>query len=254
MSKPFSTIPNNVPAIDVQDLSIRYESTEVLSHITFQIYPGEITAIIGPNGSGKTTLLRAMLGLIPSTGMVLFQGQPLAKMRAQIGYLPQRFQFDRNFPITVAEYFSLTSQKKLSQKMILDKMAEVGLPHSLLAEQLGSLSGGELQRSLMVHATLHNPSILILDEPSTGIDIVGEQQFYELIQAQRTNHKTTILLVSHDIAVVSQVVDKVVCINKKMICFGPPKIALTEEKLSELYGEKEGHGKGTLFFHHRHHS
>lgn len=240
-------------AIDVSDLSIRYEANEILSHISFEINAGEIAAVIGPNGSGKTTLLRAMLGLIPSTGIVKFDGQPLSHMRARIGYLPQRFHFDREFPITVGEYFALTAQKKLSSQSLHQKLEEVGLLPSILQKKLGSLSGGQLQRCLMAHATLHHPSILILDEPSTGIDVVGEQQFYDLIQAERTNHQTTILLVSHDIAVVSAVVDQVVCINKKLICFGPPKLALTEEKLSELYGAKQGHGKGTLFFHHRHH-
>lgn len=239
MSKPLSQT-NDVPAIAVKDLSVQQGTVTLLSSVTFEIAVGEIAAVIGPNGSGKTTLLRAMLGLISVRGQILFHGEPLTHVRKQIGYLPQRFSFDRDFPITVHEFLRLTSNGKIPSAHMHEKLEEVGLSKTILEKRLGLLSGGQLQRVLIAQATLHRPTILILDEPSTGIDIAGEQQFYDLIQQQRAHYGTTILFVSHDIAVISHVVDQVICINKKLICFGPPKTALTEEKLSELY------------FHHRH--
>ncbi len=241
-------ISNAEPIIHVENLKVVFGSHTVLSHVSFEITRGQIAAMIGPNGSGKTTLIRAMLGLIPMThGQVLFDGQPLAHMRTRIGYLPQRFQFDPNFPINVKEYLELSGGDH-AHDSFTSKLEEVGLPTSVLKKKLGSLSGGQLQRVLIAQATLHDPAILILDEPSTGIDIVGEKQFYDLIKSQQQLHGTTILLVSHDISVIAKVVDQVICINKRLVCFGPPKSALTQETLSELYG----HSDSSLYSHHHH--
>lgn len=235
--------------IVVKNLSVDYGRQTILSHVSFEINHGEIAAVIGPNGSGKTTLIRAILGLMQiSHGDVYIDGEPVSHVRAQIGYVPQRFYFDPNFPITVREYLNLQKSNNYKNELT-QKLKEVGLDASVLREQLGSLSGGQLQRVLIAQATIHHPKLLILDEPSTGIDIVGEQQFYELIKNQRDKHGTTVILVSHDIAVISKVVDQVICVNKKLICFGPPKQALTQEKLSELYERKDT----DVYFHHQHH-
>ena len=246
MLEPSLKISNTQPIIRVDDLSVEFGSHTVLSHVSFEIKHGEVAAIIGPNGSGKTTLIRAMLGLIPiAHGHVTFDGQPLAHMRTRIGYLAQRFRFDPNFPISVKEYLELSGGEH-TRESLKSKLDEVGLPTSVLKKKLGSLSGGQLQRVLIAQATLHHPAILILDEPSTGIDIVGEKQFYDLIESQQQHHGTTVLLVSHDIAVIAKVVDQVICINKHLVCFGSPKKALTQETLSELYG----HSDSSLYSHH----
>jgi ABC-type Mn2+/Zn2+ transport system ATPase subunit len=245
---PESSLKTNssAPIIRVEDLKVKFGTHTILSDVSFEIAHGEIAAIIGPNGSGKTTLIRAMLGLIEiAHGRVLFDGQPLAQMRTRIGYLPQRFRFDPTFPINVKEYLELSNGSH-THESLKSKLEEVGLPTSVLKKKLGSLSGGQLQRALIAQATLHHPAILILDEPSTGIDIVGEKQFYDLIESQQKHHGTTVMLVSHDIAVIAKVVDKVICINKRLVCFGPPKTALTQETLSELYG----HNSHSLYSHH----
>jgi zinc transport system ATP-binding protein len=119
---------------------------------------------------------------------------------------------------------------------IAEKLREVGLQPRMLDARLGSLSGGQLQRVLIAQAILNNPQILFLDEPSSGIDIAGEANFYELIEHLNVEHKTTILLVSHDVAMVSDIVDNVICVNKKLLCYGPPRDALTAKKVSELFG------------------
>lgn len=233
--------------ISVRDLAVRIADQMILSGVTFQIEKKEIAAVIGPNGSGKTTLIRAILGLLPITqGSVLVDGHPLKHCRHHVGYLPQRLSIDVQFPITVNEFLGLNLRKN-EKKQIESKITEVGLTFEILTKRLGTLSGGQLQRVLIAQATMHNPLLLVLDEPATGIDIVGEKQFYELIQTQRDTHGTTVMLVSHDISVISQVVDKVICINKQLICYGPPKKALTPQTLFELYGHQEG-----AVYHHNH--
>jgi zinc transport system ATP-binding protein len=171
--------------------------------------------------------------------------------------VPQRFDFDRNFPITVAEFMDLARHPHGPKSRIPEKMREVGLPAKVLGEPLGNLSGGQLQRALIAQAILNNPQILFLDEPSSGIDIAGEATFYELIEHLNVEHKTTILLVSHDVAMVSGIVDNVICVNKKLLCYGPPQAALTAKKITELFGpeshlydhphhdDRHGHANGT---------
>lgn len=239
MSLHSHTTNKEIPMVSVEGLSVKYAEQIVLSKVSFTIGRGEIAAVIGPNGSGKTTLIRAILGLIPlDQGQVLIDGQPMVHMRNRIGYLPQKFFIDAQFPMTVQEFLRLTFHHGESISLT-KKMSEVGLPAAVLKKRLGSLSGGQLQRVLIAQATLHHPALLILDEPSTGIDIVGEKQFYELIRTQRDLYETTVILVSHDIAVIANVVDQVVCVNKRLVCFGPPKSALTPETIFELYGQQE---------------
>jgi len=248
MREQSQKINNQHPMIQVKNLSVAFGHQTILSHVSFNVQHGEIAAVIGPNGSGKTTLIRAILGLISSEGEVLIENEHPSHIRAHVGYVPQRFRFDPDFPITVKEYLDLP-RPHVHKKEYSQKLKEVGLEASILHKPLGSLSGGQLQRVLIAQATIHHPSLLILDEPSTGIDIVGEEQFYDLLKEQRDQHGTTIILVSHDIAVISSIVDQVICVNKKLICFGPPKQALTQEKLSELYGKKDA----ALYSHHQHH-
>ncbi len=225
-------------AVHVKNLSVYFDGKPVLENISLDIDRGQIAAIIGPNGSGKTTLLKTMLGLVEhQAGTVLFFDQPLDFSRGKIGYVPQRFNFQRDFPITVLEFLNLAVSKPLNDNFVADKLKEVGLSNSISTSLLGTLSSGQLQRVLITQAILNSPEILLLDEPSAGIDIVGEAEFYEIIKALNKNHGTTVLLVSHDVFVVSKFVDQVICINKRLLCSGPPQVTLTEQKMTELYGK-----------------
>jgi len=241
-----------IPAISVRNCTVSYDGLNVVDDVSFDIETGSITALIGPNGSGKTTVLRAILGLVPlSSGEVSIMGKHLHVIRPFIGYVPQRFEFDRTFPITVGEFMDLARRLHCRQhtphSRILDKIKEVGLTKEILGRNLGELSGGQLQRVLIAQAIINDPAILFLDEPSSGVDITGEATIYHLIEHLNRDHNTTVVMVSHDIGMISHVVDTVICINRKLLCYGPPQTALTAHKLEEVFGEH-----GHPYAHHRH--
>jgi len=225
------------PAISVKNCTVAYRDNVVIDDVTVDVHTGSVTALIGPNGSGKTTLLKAILGLIPvDSGTITVFGKPVDDVRKLIGYVPQRLEFDLRFPITVAEFLELARHKHNPKSHIAKKIKEVGLPPEIAKAHLGSLSGGQLQRVLIAQAILNDPMLLVLDEPSSGIDIVGERAFYDIIKHLNKEHDATILLVSHELAVVSEIVDNVICLNRKLKCSGPPKQALTDSAVDELFG------------------
>ena len=226
------------PAVTVRNLTVAFDSVVVLEDLTFEIPQGTITAIIGPNGSGKTTLIKAILGLVKhASGEIKLFDQHIHDVRPSIGYVPQRFSFEKTFPITVREFLSLSAHAHSTPEQLQTKLKEVGLKAEILKKQLGSLSGGQLQRVLIAQATLNDPSILVLDEPATGIDVIGEAAFYEIIKKLNAAHGTTVILVSHDISMVQASVDEVICVNKRLMCYGPPKSAMTATNLKKLFGE-----------------
>jgi len=166
---PLSKTTNNEPAIFVENLSVRYGEHAVVDSVSFSIESGKIAAIVGPNGSGKTTLMKAILGLVPSRGEIIVLGQHLHDVRSRVGYVPQRFTFDRDFPITVEEFLNLARSSKCASSRITTVVKEVGLTPLILHKHLGNLSGGQLQRILIAQAILHDPAILFLDEPAERV-------------------------------------------------------------------------------------
>jgi zinc transport system ATP-binding protein len=218
--------------IELRDVAVRINGNTIIENISFDIDKSDVLSIIGPNGSGKTTLVRAMLGLQPFTGTILCQGRPLAQQQNLVGYVPQRFDFDRTFPLSVSEFMKLGGVYDPSLKEELCR--EFGVA-GLLKHKLGTLSGGQLQRVLIISAMLKQPDLLILDEPTSGVDIEGTASFYELIRHINTEHQMTIVLISHEINMVSTTATKVICLNKSLFCCGEPHKVLTTELLEKLY-------------------
>ncbi len=228
-----------LPAVSVRNLSVSFDRQKVVSDVSFEVPQGDILALLGPNGSGKTTLLRAMLGLIPYTGEVRIFGKHLHAVRELIAYVPQRFDFDRNFPITVREFMDLARHRHSPPGRVAVRLQDVGLAPEIQSARLGSLSGGQLQRVLIAQALINNPLVLFLDEPAANIDITGEATLTGLLEQLRDKTDVTIVMVSHDIAMVSGLVDKVLCLNGQMMCFGPPETALTEKSIKEIFGDRK---------------
>lgn len=225
-----------MPAVSVKKLTVKYDNRVILDNLSFDIPEGSITAIIGPNGSGKTTLLKALLGLIPYKGTVEILKTTSAQARTKIGYVPQRFTFDKSFPITVKEFlsFTLPANTKDKNTLIDCQLQEVGM-FSEKDNILGALSGGQLQRVLIARALLNNPKIIFLDEAAAGIDVKGERNFYDLIKHLNEKHGVTIIFISHEIDIVHSYATQVLCLNRQMLCFGRPDEVLNETNLKQLF-------------------
>ncbi|MCC7510391.1 MAG: metal ABC transporter ATP-binding protein [Planctomycetes bacterium] len=204
-------------------------------------------ALIGPNGAGKTTLLRAILGTVRYRGKIAIGGR--------IGYVPQRLQYDRTLPMTVLEFMALTLQsspvvfgiRRATRRRALELLEHVGATR-LARSSLGGLSGGELQRVMLAGALHGAPELLLLDEPAAGVDMEGEATFLELIHKQVHERGATVVLVSHDLSVVSDITDRVICLNVDLKCEGKAKDLLTAERIAEVFG-----GHKAVYGHHHHH-
>jgi len=223
--------------IEAKDISVSIEGNKILENITFSVDRGAVTAIIGPNGSGKTTLLRTLIGLLPFQpgGRIVVLGKKPRESRPKVGYVPQRFTFDRSFPITVREFlrFSCPGCDELKLKKYLSHFQMDEKEN----DQLGNLSGGQLQRVLIVRELIRDPLILYLDEPASGIDVSGEMNFYDIIRHISGDHGTTVVMVSHEMDIVYQFATQVLCLNKTLCCAGLPSKVLTSDVLEKLYGK-----------------
>lgn len=240
--------PIETPAIETSHLTVRFEDQEALSDLTFAVRAGEAVAIIGPNGAGKTTLLKALLGIVPYEGEVRIWGRDRRELRGaegRIAYVPQRFDLDRGFPLTVLEFLLLGTgeqggwwglRRGAHRAEVLRDLERVGAAH-LLERRLGALSGGEFQRVLIAYALARGPDILLLDEPLAGVDLVGESVLTEQLRFLHEELGLTLLLVSHDLHMVYRDADQVLCLNRHLCCQGPPDEVLTSENLRRAYGE-----------------
>ena len=227
--------------IEVEDLNVRIGAHHILQNVSFVVEKGTVTAIIGPNGSGKTTLMKVITGLQPfDTGAVKLFDVPidaLGRLRRKLGYVPQKVDFDRTVPLTVEELLSLNLPEKTGRReKIAASLNEIGAGY-LMGRKLGVLSGGEFQRVLIALSLIQDPEILILDEPSTGIDVEGEKVFYDMIEQLGASRGMTVLLVSHDVGVVYRYAHNVLYLNHRLVCSGRPHETLTQETVRELYGQ-----------------
>ena len=204
--------------ITVKNLSFKHAQEIILDNVSFTIKKGDFVALIGPNGAGKTTLLKILLGELEAKGQVLLNKQTPQEFSnwKKVAYVPQQQTIDELFPGTVQEILNLEKS--------LDGCEELNTKH-LLTKQFNKLSGGEQQRVLIQLALKTNPELLILDEPTTGVDEKTQAQFYEFIKHLNKEHEITIILVTHDISIVPKYAKNILCLNKKLVCHGPAKDA-----------------------------
>lgn len=210
---------NNHPAdlmVDVRQLDFAYADRLVLKHIDLQIATGAATGLVGPNGGGKTTLLHLLLGLLrPSRGVVEVAGmspQAAARNGQVFGYLPQVAQINRQMPLSVRQVLMLASTREPPQSHVNHLLELVGLA-DLADIPIGELSGGQMQRMLIARALIPEPKLLILDEPTTGIDVASRRQFIELILALREEQRLTLLIASHDLHALRELCEDIACLN-----------------------------------------
>jgi len=234
------------PAIEMRDVRVQLGGQPVLRGVNLRVAAGQLIALIGPNGSGKTTLLRALLGLQPlHSGQIHLLGEPdFRQALPRVGYVPQRLELERSFVLSVREFLALrlpeTSQwfwfsKRRTDALLRASLAEIGV-ETLLDKPLAGLSGGQLQRVLIAFSLLRRPELLLLDEPTAGVDAPGEETFYDLIAGIQKRHRMTVVLVSHDLSMVCRHAHRVYALNGVICCEGTPEEVMSAESLKEAFG------------------
>ncbi len=229
------------PAIQIDNLSFRYDEPLVLEDVNLCLHRGEFACIVGPNGGGKTTLLKLLLGLLePTRGTIQIFGASVASARGQIGYMPQHAALDRQFPVSVLDVVllgRLTGRLAIGPYRKADRAAahaaldSVGLT-SLAQRPFSDLSGGQRQRVLIARALVCNPRLLLLDEPTANLDRIVQDDFYALVRELKRD--ISIVMVSHDLGFVSKEVERVICVNREV--HEHPTRELTGDALAHIYG------------------
>jgi zinc transport system ATP-binding protein len=217
-------------ALEVKNLVVRFGEQEIIRNISFVLPKGTITALIGPNGAGKSVLLKTILGLYPYKGEIKIFGENHLKMLHLVGYVPQNYNFDPILPLTVYEFLKISNP----QGDIDEVLKEIDI-ENIKDKTLSRLSGGQLQRVLFARAILSQPKILLLDEPVSETDIVGQKEFYEIIKHLNKERGVTILITSHEITIVHTFAQRVLCLNRSLVCDGPITELFKEEILKKLY-------------------
>ncbi len=216
----------------VRNLTLAYGDEVIVKNFTADVERGEFIAVIGPNGAGKTTLAKALLGLIPAAeGTVKWNGSP------RVSYLPDRLSPQQflKYPMTVRDFFGM---KGIGEEKTRACLESVGLQDvfNIMERNPGTLSSGQFQRMMVGWALARDPEVLIFDEPTTGIDVGGEETVYSLISSFWKEKKLTVLLVTHELNVVYAHATHVLCMRREEAFYGPPREVLTPEMLERLYG------------------
>lgn len=214
--------------LKVEDLTVKFDEEVVINDLSFSVMEKDVLVILGPNGAGKTTLLRTLLGLVPHEGRITWKKEDIA-------YMPPQELFGRKElpPLRISEFFRF---KQSDQEKVRQGLKDVGLEETVLDKKFGTLSTGQFQRMIIAWSLVNDPSVLLFDEPTAGIDIGGQETIYSLLHKFWKERGLTILLVTHEMNVVWEHARNVLCLNKKKLCYGRPKKVLTPETLEKLYG------------------
>jgi zinc transport system ATP-binding protein len=216
----------------------------ILDDISFELRRAQITTIIGPNGAGKSTLTNIVNGLINN-----FEGEIERAPDLRIGYLPQKVYVNRLMPLSVARLLRLTHNA--TDQEIEHALTQTGVNY-LRQRQVLSLSEGELKRVLLARTTLGQPDLIVLDEPTAGVDISGEIRMYELIGELRAQLQCAVLLVSHDLHLVMSKTDQVLCLNQHLCCSGLPESVSQHPEYLALFGQQVADSIAIYAHHHDH--
>ncbi len=230
--------------LEVRDLTAGFGGKPAIQEVSFAIPPGQMVGIIGPNGAGKSTLFKAILGLIPrQRGEILLHEAPALSQRHLMGYLPQLEEINRDFPVSVEDVVMMGRYPRVGwfrqpqpadEQVVRQALAQVELDRHART-QIGRLSGGQQQRALLARVLAQDPHVFLLDEPVSGVDPTTQHAIFTLLEALRESGKT-VVVATHDLNCVVERFDQVLCLNKRVIAFGPPADVFSEDTLGRTYG------------------
>jgi zinc transport system ATP-binding protein len=242
-----------IDVLTTAGLAFQFNSTEILTDISFRLHAGDYLGIVGPNGSGKTTLIKLILGLLqPSRGGISLFGSNLADFKdwRKVGYLPQRINsFNPHFPATVREIVSLglLSTKRFPRRIKRDDDTVINNSLELLdiidikTELIGELSGGQQQRVLIAKALVSEPELLILDEPTTALDPEAREKFFATLKNLNENKKVSIIIITHDIGTIGKYASRLLYLDKRLIFYGGFDDFCTSSEMANYFGEYSQH-------------
>lgn len=233
---------------DLEDINFRYGTELILDSVSLKVHRGDFLALLGPNGSGKSTLIRVMLGLQkPSSGRILIMGKDLSEFTAwhQVGYVPQKItDLDPLFPASVKEVVAMGILPHKSwprflgsrDESVIDEVLDLMEMRKYKNRRIWALSGGQQQRVFIARALASEPEVLVLDEPTAGVDGATQERFYDMLDRINKDKGVTMILVTHDIGVVTKHVDKVACLNQKLIFHGSHEDFCESDQAITLFG------------------
>lgn len=229
--------------VSFSHVDFNHGSTAVLQDISFSLGAGEILTVIGPNGAGKSTLVKLAVGLLqPNAGSVS------KASRLRVGFMPQKLHIDSTLPISVGRFLGLATRDRAA----IERQSERLKVSSLLHSPLQGLSGGELQRVLLARALLRKPQLLVLDEPTQGVDVLGQAELYRIISELRDELGCGVLMVSHDLHLVMAQTDTVICLNHHICCQGAPSSVGRHPEYLQLFGGQAAADIAVYTHHHDH--
>ena len=230
--------------IEAKGLSRKFGGDTVLHGVNLSIERGEIVTIVGPNGSGKSTLLRMLAGALTPSGGKVTHAKGLV-----IGYVPQKLALDASLPMSVRRFLNVPKRQSDAEvEAALERVSAA----ALVERRLEGLSGGQMQRVLLARALLQKPDVLMLDEPTQGLDQTGQADFYRMIEELRQELGCAVLMVSHELHVVMSASDRVICLNGHICCEGTPEIVQSAPEYRALFGTGT-HGALALYRHEHDH-
>jgi len=229
------TIPPPVPdapILTVRNLTVRFGDVVALRDLSFSVTAGATLAVIGPNGAGKTVLFRALIGSVP------YEGDIAWAPGVSLGYVPQKLDLQRDVPVTAADFLRARARlARAGAREVGEALAAVGLGADVAARRIGALSGGQFQRLLVAFALIGSPTVLLLDEATAGVDEPGQERLNALVRRLQQERRLTVLLISHELSVVSSDATAVLCLGRDGAHFDPAPTPLSVAALQAAYGE-----------------
>lgn len=217
--------------LDVRNLSVSFGDAIIFRHVSFQVPRGTSLAVIGPNGSGKTVLFRTLIGSLPVDGEVRWAPD------VRIGYVPQKLDIERDIPITGLDFLRARAALAHAPESDIYRVLElVDVARKVGTQPIGTLSGGQFQRLLVAFALVGNPNVLLLDEPTAGVDEPGQERMNEMVHRLQRDQGLSVLFISHELNIVHKYATNVLCLSRDTSCVGPPMTILTPDRLHEVYG------------------